>query len=84
MIGWLLLLGLTVLVMLMIAPFRAILAWVFNAAWKALTGTLAIGATGSQGIFTHIARCHMIVLRNFLPRSVVLPTVATRNTTRIE
>ena len=84
MTGLLILLAACVVVMLMVPPFRAILGWVFGVLWKAFVGTLAIGATGSQSVLTHVVRCHALVARNFLPRSVVLPTVATRDTTRIE
>jgi len=76
--------GFGLLIVLMIPPLRSVLGWVFGQVWQLFIKTTTVGAVTLQGVIKSVAQDHAVVLRNLLPRGVVLPTVKRTDTVRRE
>lgn len=76
------LVGVVCLIMLLFKPTRAIVLWVFK-----MVGTLIRWVWSFTASIVHKSGqvfwgAHVTLLRNFLPRSAVIPTVGQKSTKR--
>lgn len=74
--------GLAVFVCLLVAPLRALLGFLLKQSWMLVFAALAIVVAKVQDILKYVWKCHLCVIKNLMPRNVVLPSVARTKTTR--
>lgn len=74
--------GLAVFICLLVAPLRALLGFLLKQTWVLVFGALAIVLAKTQDILKYVWKCHLCVIKNMMPRNVVLPSVARTKTTR--